>query len=311
MTYIRKTKMKYISKFNRVRKTSLLALLFLFLNVFIINPLYNARPWSGEDLEVHFIDVGQGDSILIQSKDMAMVIDGGENHMGERVVTYLKSLGIEKLDYLVATHPHSDHIGGIDTILYEIPVDTIIMPHVYHSTKTYADVIKAIKDVNGYISYPEVGDLYPFNNGYFTIVAPNNQDYSNINNYSIGIRLTHGYNDFLFTSDAEIIAEEEMLSNGLNLSSEVYKLAHHGSTTSNSSEFLDAVNPYYAVATVGYDNDYGHPHNEILKEMVDRNIKLYRTDLQGTIIITSNGSTLKVNTTEYTITEEDIKPYYD
>ena len=303
--------MKNISKLNRVGKMTLLALFFLFLNVFIINSPLNSDPWSGEDLEVHFIDVGQGDSILIKSKDTAMIIDGGENYMGERVVSYLKSLGIKKLDYLVGTHPHSDHIGGLDTIIYEFPVDTIIMPDVYHSTKTYADVIKAIEDVKGYVTHPEVGDLYPFNSGYFTIVAPNNHYYDDINNYSIGIRLTHGYNDFLFTSDAEIIAEEEMLDRGINLSSEVYKLAHHGSTTSNSSEFLDAVNPYYAVATVGYDNDYGHPHNEILKEMVDRNIKLYRTDLQGTIIITSNGSSLKVNTTEYTITEEDIKPYYE
>lgn len=303
--------MKLRSKLKRVGKISLLALFFLFINVFIINSLFNAVPWSGDDLEVHFIDVGQGDSILIKSNDTAMVIDGGENYMGERVVSYLKSLGIKKLDYLVGTHPHSDHIGGLDTIIYEIPVDTIIMPEIHHSTKTYADVIKAIEDVNGYISYPETGDTYPFNSGYFTIVAPNNTHYNSFNNYSIGIRLSHGYNDFLFTSDAEIIAEEEMLDSGINLSSEVYKLAHHGSTTSNSGDFLDAVNPYYAVATVGYDNDYGHPHNEILKEMVDRSIKLYRTDLQGTIIFTSNGSSLKVNTNEYIITEEDIKPYYD
>lgn len=303
--------MKFLSKLNRLGKISLLALFFVFLNFYIIHSPFNATPWSGDDLEVHFIDVGQGDSILITSKDTAMVIDGGENYMGERVVSYIKSLGIKELDYLIGTHPHSDHIGGLDTILYEIPVDTIIMPDVYHSTKTYSDVINAIEAGNGYITHPKTGDSYPFNSGYFTIVAPNNQHYDEFNNYSIGIKLTHGYNDFLFTSDAEILAEEEMLDNGINLSSEVYKLAHHGSTTSNSSEFLDAVNPYYVVATVGYDNDYGHPHNEILKEMVDRRIKLYRTDLQGTIIFTSNGSSIKVNTNEYSITAEDIKPYCD
>jgi competence protein ComEC len=257
-------------------------------------------------MEVHFIDVGQGDSILIEAEDSAMLIDAGENNKGSVVVDYLKAQNITKLDYVIGTHPHSDHIGGLDTVIDTYQVGKVIMPEVAHTTKTYEDVLDAIDKKGLSIIKPVVGDVYTLGSASFTILAPNSSSYEEMNDYSIVIKLTYGDNSFLLTGDAGSLSEEEMLASGFDLSADVLKLGHHGSAYSSTESFLDAVNPGYAVVSVGADNEYGHPHPDTLMKIKSRNIKLYRTDRQGTIVFTSDGKTISVNTQECEITTDDL-----
>jgi competence protein ComEC len=257
-------------------------------------------------IKVHFIDVGQGDSILIENGEAAMLIDAGENSQGEVVVNYINSLDIEDLDYVIGTHPHSDHIGGLDDVILQVPVEKIIFPDVVHTTKTFEDVLDAIESKNLKITKAIPGDEYTLGEAEFTIVAPNSIKYDELNNYSVGIHLQFGDSSFLFIGDAEELSEEEILEAGHDISADVFKLSHHGSSTSNSSKFLDQVNPAYAVITVGEGNSYGHPHSITMQAMQERNIKVYRTDKQGTIVFTSDGSNISVNTKAYSITEGDL-----
>lgn len=257
-------------------------------------------------LNVHFIDVGQGDSILIQSEDQYMLIDAGERNKSNIVIDYLESIGVKKLDYLIGTHPHSDHIGGLADVIRHFDIGKIIMPNVVHTTKTFENVLDAISDKSLRITKPIIGNEFTIGSATFTIIAPNSPDYNNLNNYSVGIKLINGANSFVFTGDAEVLSENEMLNNGLNLDADVLKLGHHGSITSSSDSFLDAVKPSLSIISVGEGNKYGHPHVEILQTHKDRNIQLYRTDKQGTIILESDGKTIAVNKEPYEITSTDL-----
>jgi competence protein ComEC len=252
-------------------------------------------------IEVHFIDVGQGDCILIETGSNAMLIDAGENNQGAAVLEYLTNQNIMKLDYVIGTHPHSDHIGGLDTIIQPLQVNKIIMPDITHSTDTFEDVLEVIEKKELTITKAVAGDQYTLGNATFQIISPNSDSYGDINNYSVGIKLTFGDTSFLFTGDAEELSEKEMLNRGFDLSSDVIKLGHHGSEYSSSSDFLDAVNPEYAVISVGIDNQYNHPHEATLQAMKDRSIKVYRTDLQGSIVFASDGNHISVNTKAYEI----------
>lgn len=255
---------------------------------------------NGEGIvEVHFIDVGQGDSILIETETSAMLIDAGENNMGTTVVNYLKKHGIEELDYVIGTHPHSDHIGGLDYVINNMTVNQVMMPDIIHTTKTYEDVLDAIDAKGLTITAPHVGDVYHLGPASFTIVAPGSSEYEDLNDYSIGIKLTYKSNSFLFAGDVGIPSEEEMLTCGIDLKADVLKISHHGSEYSSEAAFLDAVQPEYAVISVGKDNDYGHPHAPTLQALNDRGIKLYRTDEQSNIVFTTDGTAISVNSEPY------------
>lgn len=267
----------------------------------------SVRTFSSGVVEVHLIDVGQGDSILIEAEDAAMLIDAGENNKGSVVVNYLQSQNIKELDYVIGTHPHSDHIGGLDTVIDSILVNSVIMPKVAHTTKTFEDVLSSLEHKNLKLTAPVVGKQYELGPATFTIIAPNSSEYDDLNDYSVGIKLTYGNNSFLFTGDATNISEKEMLSNGIDLSADVLKLGHHGSSTSSTKDFLNAVNPSYVMIGVGKDNEYGHPHVEIMGALKERNIKVYRTDVQGTVIFTSDGKNISVNTKYYEIADSDIE----
>lgn len=248
-----------------------------------------------ELLTVHFIDVGQGDSILIQAGNEAMLIDAGTNESGDVVTAYLESLGISHLDWVIGTHPHEDHIGGLDDVIREMDVDRVMMPPKEHTTKTFEDVLDAIADKNLTITLPEVGDSYALGSGQFTILGPVNDYGDDLNNWSVVLRLDYGNTSFLFTGDAESTAEEDILSTGLPVEADVLKVGHHGSDTSTSQAFLDAVSPDFAVISAGWDNDYGHPHQTTLDKLMAAQVSLCRTDLQGTVLITSNGQDLDVS----------------
>lgn len=247
-------------------------------------------------LEVHYIDDGQGDATLIKCGSHAMLIDGGNNNKGTTVQLYLKKQGVESLDYVIGTHPDADHIGGLDVIVYKYNCDTVIMPDYEKDTKTYQELVDVIHDKNMKITYPVVGEQYALGEAKFTIIAPNSNSYGgNANDYSVAILLEYGKNRFLFTGDAEEASEAEMLTNGIDISADVYKVAHHGSRSASTQEFLNAVHPKYAVISCGEGNSYGHPHAEVLNRLRSMGVEVFRTDEQGSIIASSDGENITWN----------------
>ncbi|MDN5276106.1 MAG: competence protein ComEC [Clostridiales bacterium] len=247
-----------------------------------------------DGLTVHFIDVGQADSILITMKDAAMLIDAGNNADSQLVVDYIKDRGITALDYVVATHPHEDHIGGMDAVINAFEVESIIMPRVDSTTKTFEDVLEAISNKGLKITPPVPGTKYSLGEAEFTILAPNSASYEDTNDYSVAIKLQYGATSFLFTGDAGFESEGEMLEKGYDLRADLLKVAHHGSKYSTSMEFLEAVQPKIAVISVGEDNDYGHPAPETIQRLRQAGAEIYRTDESGTIIATSDGKAIEM-----------------
>jgi len=244
-------------------------------------------PINGEDTPkpktaVHFIDVGQGDSILIKTESKAILIDGGERNQGSKVVDYLRVQGVTKLDLVIATHPHSDHIGGLIAVLESLPVERVIDPGVPHTSNTYLTFLELIEE-KGISFHKAKHEVIELGQGrQLEIFAPQG-DYSSLNNYSVVARLLAEGVSVLFTGDLEQEGEKELMQT-YDLAADVLKVGHHGSSTSTSPEFLEHVNPKYAVILVGAGNDYGHPHREILARLSD--IDIYRTDLLGHIVLT-------------------------
>ena len=266
-----------------------------FVTEGVISNTYKTDSSSAGQMQVHFIDVGQGDATLIACDGHYMLIDAGNNDKGTTVQSYLMSQGIEKLDYVIGTHPDADHIGGLDVVIYKFDCDTIIMPDVANDTRTYDDVVQAMKSKGYQTTYPVVGETYTLGGATFTIVAPN-ADYGNdMNDWSVGVLVQNGNNRFLFTGDAEEKAEEDILNNGIDISADVYAAAHHGSKTATSQAFLDKVSPTYVVISAGEGNKYGHPHAEVLNRLRAAGISVFRTDEQGTIVATSNGNDITWN----------------
>jgi len=256
----------------------------------------NDKKYSYGNLKVHYIDVGQADSILIEQGSSSMLIDAGNNEDANTVINYITEQGITKLNYVVGTHSHEDHIGGLDGVINSFQVGKIYMPKATANTKTFLDVVSAIKAKGMKATVPTVGETFEVGNATATILAPNSSGYEDLNNTSIVIRLTFGNNSFMFDGDAEDISENEMLSKGLDISADVLKVGHHGSNSSTSQAFLDKVRPKYAIISVGKDNIYGHPHKSTMEKLQAKGIKVYRTDENGTIVATSDGKTITFNT---------------
>ncbi len=240
-------------------------------------------------LEVHFIDVGQGDCILAQSDGRFMLIDAGENDQADTVVSYLKNQGVTTLDYVIGTHPHSDHIGGLDKVIDTFDIGKVIMPPVEHTTKTFEDMLDSVAAKGLKLTKPRVGDTYALGGASFTVIAPNGDYGNDLNNWSVGIRLDYGDSRFVMCGDAESESEADILKNGIDLSADVLKAGHHGSSTSTSQAFLDRVSPAVAVIQCGKDNSYGHPHKETLEKFDERGIQVYRSDLDGTVVAYCDG----------------------
>lgn len=247
------------------------------------------------NLSVSFIDVGQADSILIRNGNYNMLIDAGNNEDGEKLVNYFKSLGIEEFTYVFATHPHEDHIGGMDDIINNFKIDNYYMSNKLSTTKTFMDVLDALDGRNLKYTVPNKGDTLKLGDANIKVIYPGD-DKSNINDSSIVLKITYGKNSFLLTGDATSNVERKIYNE--DIKSDVLKVAHHGSSYSSTDVFLDRVKPYYAVISVGKNNIYNHPSNKTLEKLNKRNIKVYRTDLDGTIVFISDGDNLSVQTLE-------------
>ncbi|MCR5432020.1 MAG: MBL fold metallo-hydrolase [Lachnospiraceae bacterium] len=245
-------------------------------------------------LEVHFLDVGQGDAALLMCGGEAMMIDAGSNDSVAYVEKYLEGHGITKLKYAVGSHYDSDHVGGLDEILNDFEVETLILPDQERDTSSYKNVTEA-KGRAGKTVIAAVGDTYALGDALITVFAPARNDYIESNDFSIVLRIDHGDDSFLFTGDAQEESEKEMLAAGMDVSVDVLKVAHHGSKKSSVRQFLEAVKPQYAVISCGKDNDYGHPHAPVLRNLRRLGAELYRTDDQGTVICYSDGHSIVWN----------------
>ncbi|MCM1335917.1 MAG: MBL fold metallo-hydrolase [Bacteroides sp.] len=254
------------------------------------------------EIAVHFIDVGQGDCALILAGETSILIDGGESSASSDVIRYLNGLDLDTLDMVVASHPHSDHIGSLSKVIDEFGTETLLMPKLTEKmipvTRSYERLIESAEKCGAVLEYAEVGARYELTTGcYLDILSPV-KDYDDLNNYSILAKLTYGQNSFLFTGDIEQKAERDIYDSGAELSADVIKVAHHGSSTSSLRAFIQAVSPDYAVISVGSPNDYGHPHKETVELLDLLGITVYRTDLDGNIVWTSDGETLSVATSK-------------
>ena len=243
-------------------------------------------------LKITFINVGQGDTILVQCGSSNMLIDAGTNEAGTEVLEQLKKNNVDKIDILVGTHPHEDHIGSMDKVINNYEIGQIYMPKITATTKTFKDVVTAIKNKGMSVTTPVTGTSFKLGEAECTILAPNSKSYEELNNYSIVIKLVFGNTSYLFTGDAEGVSEQEMLEKGFDLSADVLKLGHHGSSSSTTKKFLEAVNPKYAVIMCGKDNDYKHPQKSTMNKIKKTGIPVYRTDENGTIVCTSDGTSI-------------------
>lgn len=248
---------------------------------------------DGKELRVHFIDVGQADAIFIELPNkQTMLIDAGETGNGAEVVTYIKDKGYSTLDYVVATHPHADHIGGMTTVIEQLEINKFLMPKKEQTTKIFEKMIDALtsRSVDVYTAKAgvvilEEGALR------IEIVAPLTDNYTDLNNYSAIVKLSYGEHSFLFTGDAETLSEKQISQ---NIEADVLKVGHHGSDSSTSSEFLARVNPKFAVISVGEGNKYDHPSPSIISKLEKAGIEIYRTDKLGTIVFRSDGQNLSI-----------------
>jgi competence protein ComEC len=248
-----------------------------------------------DNLTVHFIDVGQGDSILIESPSKNVLIDGGSRDSG--VLGYLQENDIVHLDLVIGTHPHDDHIGGLIAVLGSIPVTEIYDPGISYTTRTFEDYMSVIDDKNIKFAAARAGMGYDLGGGaVMEIYNPVNISEISINNASIVVRITYGSVSFLLTGDAGSEAESSMIQLGYDLRSDILKTGHHGSNDSSPQYFLDAVDPGTAIISCGRDNPYGYPHDETLHRLSDSDIDIYRTDLLGTIIVETDGQTYRIRT---------------
>ncbi len=255
----------------------------------------SAAPNSEGKLIVHFLDVGQGDSIFIELPNgKTMLVDAGENYHGQGIIDYVQTIGYHKLDYVVATHPHEDHIGSMPYIVRNFEIGSIYMPDVTANTATFESLLKAIKAKGLRVKNGRTG-VHIIKDGELTadIIAPDKPDESNLNNSSIVLLLTFGNVSYLLTGDAET---KELNAIRADMHATVLKAGHHGSKTSTTQTLLKKISPSVTVISCGKNNDYGHPHAEVLKMLKSVNSSVYRTDRDQTVIVATDGSSLTVST---------------
>lgn len=244
-------------------------------------------------IQVYYLDMGQSDCTVVISDDgSCLVFDAGDNAQGTKIQLFLQNHGVSKIDTLIVSHFDADHCGGADVLITKYDIGRVIYPSQTKDTATCRDVLDAMSYKGYKVTAPVVGTTYSLGGASYTIIAPSRDNYSDVNDSSVGIILTYGNNRFLFTGDAEEEGEADILKTGINIDCDVFQAGHHGSRTSSSAALLDAATPEYVVISCGEGNSYGHPHAETLNNLRQRGIKVYRTDEQGTIACTSDGTTI-------------------
>ena len=276
--------------------TTLLSLVCVLIAALIAPLLQPNSPLPpGSSFQVHFIDVGQADATLVICDGSTMLIDGGNVADSNVVYTYLKKHNIQHLDYIISTHPHEDHVGGLAGALEYATVGIAYSPVTSFNTKAFQNFKSALWDRGVEPTVPTVGTTFQLGSASCYILALD-PDAEDTNNTSIVMRIVYGETSFLFTGDAEIAVESLLLNSAVSLKSTVLKVGHHGSNSSTSYAFLRAVMPQYAVIHVGKDNEYGHPTSNVLSRLRDADVTLFRTDMHGDVICTSDGKTVSFQT---------------
>jgi competence protein ComEC len=260
-------------------------------------PAPSPLPTSGAVASVHFIDVGQGDCVLIKTPGQNILIDAGTRQSGAGVVKYLKKQSVEQLDLVISTHPHEDHIGGLLAVLKDIPVKEVIDPGVVHTSATFRQYLQLIDQKDIKFTVAKAGQTRDLGGGAsFQILHPQSTEKLDLNNCSVVARFSFGSVSLMLTGDAEAPAEQQILSRGALLHSTLLKVGHHASRTSTTPEFLAAVSPETAVIMCGQANSYGHPHHEVLSALKKAEVSVWRTDLHGHIVITTDGASYEIKT---------------
>ena len=299
------TKHKKIKKNIKRNFFEILIILLAFLiinnqdkikNLFNQNNNQNQNDYintNNDLLKVHYLDVGQGDSIFIElPNNETMLIDAAESYQSENIINYLKNLNYQKIDYVIGTHPHTDHIGGLKDIINTFEIGKIYMPKVGSTTKTYESLLMAIKDKNLKINTAKAGtSIIDTDALKIHILAPNNSTYTELNNYSVVTKITYGTTKFLFMGDAEKLSENEIKE---NVTADVIKIGHHGSNTSSSIDFIKKVNAKYGIISVGLNNKYNLPKEETITNWENSGTKIYLTSTNGTIRASSDGTNIKI-----------------
>lgn len=252
-------------------------------------------PASFDGLTVHFLDVGQADCALVQCGGENLLIDGGNTEDSDLVVSYLLDQNVTDLTYVVCTHAHEDHVGGLPAVLAVFETQTVFSPVEEYNSKCFDDFLYYADQQNLPLICPVPGSTYPLGDAAITVLGPV-EDYEDANNTSIILRVDYGETGFLFTGDGELKSEQDILDSGADISATVLKVGHHGSSTSTGYRWLREADPDYAVISAGAGNDYGHPHREVLSRLDDADVTVYRTDLQGHIVCRSDGSQVKFST---------------
>ena len=299
------TKHKKIKKNIKRNFFEILIILLAFLiinnqdkikNLFNQNNNQNQNDYintNNDLLKVHYLDVGQGDSIFIElPNNETMLIDAAESYQSENIINYLKNLNYQKIDYVIGTHPHTDHIGGLKDIINTFEIGKIYMPKVVSTTKTYESLLMAIKNKNLKINTAKAGtSIIDTDALKINILAPNNSTYTELNNYSAVTKITYGTTKFLFMGDAEKLSENEIKE---NVTADVIKIGHHGSNTSSSIDFIKKVNAKYGIISVGLNNKYNLPKEETITNWEKSGTKIYLTSINGTIRASSDGTNIKI-----------------
>ena len=265
-------------------------------------------PSDGQDaaFQMHFIDVGQALSVLVECDGQFMLYDGGNVDDGSLVVSYLQRQGVEQLEYVFCSHAHEDHVGGLAAALAYFPACHVYSPVTEASTKCFKDFVKYTQQQNLQVEVPAVGTQWALGSATVTLLGPVTQ-YSETNNTSLVLRIDYGVTSFLLTGDMENTAETDLVNSGANLKADVLQVGHHGSSTSTSYVFLNAVLPEMGIISCGVNNKYGHPHEETLSILRDAGVDVYRTDLLGTITVSSDGQNYTV-ATEHFATDAELNP---
>ena len=256
---------------------------------------------EGSAFAIYFIDVGQADAALVICDGKTMLIDGGNAEDSNLIYTYLKKQNISHLDYVVCTHAHEDHVGGLSGALTAATAGTVLSPVLDYNSKVFRNFAAKAEERAGGLTVPVAGQVFSLGAASVTVVGPL-KSYDETNDTSIVLRIVYGKTSFLFTGDMESSAEADLLDAGVTLKSTVLKVGHHGSSTSTSYRFLREVSPTYGVISVGVDNQYNHPNEDVLSRLRDADVVLYRTDMQGDIVCTSDGETV----TFYTAKENNL-----